>query len=282
MPNGSPDSPLVNPPQSPLDPSLDAASVASAIPPIEPQDVLNSPVAADAPKLPEAIPPIRVPILLYHYARDVVYSRDIARYEMNVTPAIFEDQLKTLIGDGYHFVTMGQVAAALKGSAPLPEKPIVLTFDDGIVDLHTAVFPLLKKHQIHATAYLVPAFLDHTPYLSVAMAKELADSGLVEIGSHSSHHLKLKTLSDAKATAEISDSKTTLEKLLGIPVATFAYPFGIYGEVHPALVKEAGYTSAASMIWTVVRDSTDPYLLPRLNIGEKTGKELLRFLKGFK
>lgn len=201
---------------------------------------------------------------------------------MNVTPAIFEDQLKTLIADGYHFVTLAQVAAALGNSTPLPEKPIVLTFDDGIVDLYTAVFPLLKKHHIHATAYLVPAFLDHTPYLSVAMAKELAGSGWVEIGSHSSHHLKLKTLSDAKAATEISDSKTTLEKLLGISVSTFAYPFGIYGEVHPTLVKEAGYTSAASMIWTVVRDSTDPYLLPRLNIGEKTGKELLSFLKGFK
>lgn len=280
--NASPDSPLAIAPQPSFDSPPDPASVASAIPPIAPPAVLDFPVPAEVPQPPEEIVPIRVPILLYHYVRDVVYSRDITRYEMNVTPAIFEDQLKTLISDGYHFVTMGQVAAALKGSASLPEKPIVLTFDDGIVDVHTSVLPLLRQYQVSITAYLAPVFLDHTPYLSLAMARELADSGWVEIGSHSSHHLKLKTLSDTKAKSEIMDSKKSLEELLGVPVDTFAYPFGLYGSDHVTMAKEAGYQSAVTMIWTLVRDSTDPYLLPRLNIGEKTGKELLSFLKGFK
>jgi peptidoglycan/xylan/chitin deacetylase (PgdA/CDA1 family) len=110
----------------------------------------------------------------------------------------------------------------------------------------------------------------------------MAESGLVEIGSHSSHHLKLKTLSEVKARSEIADSKADLEKLLGVSVNTFAYPFGLYGEGHPKLVQEAGYASAASMIWTVARNTADPFQLPRLNIGERSGKELVAFLKGFK
>ncbi|MBI5421580.1 polysaccharide deacetylase family protein [Candidatus Peregrinibacteria bacterium] len=249
-------------------------------------DPSSIPTPSDAPdSVPEPSKepiPIHVPILLYHYVREVVHSRDIARYEMNATPAIFEDQLKTLIGDGYHFVTMAQVEAALKGLAPLPEKPIALTFDDGIVDVYTTVFPLLKRYQIPITAYLVPALLNHKQYLTTAMAKELAHSGWVEIGSHTSHHLKLNTLSDAKATAEIVDSKATLETLLDVGVSTFAYPFGLYSVNHPKIVQDAGYSNAVTMIWTVTRDSTDPYLLPRLNIGEKTGQKLLGFLKGFK
>ncbi len=281
-----PDTPIVNP--VPLetieivaDPEPQVAATAVKPTPVPTPTPTIHPVA-EVPEPPKEPDPIHMPILLYHYVRDTVYSRDITRYEMNVTPAVFEDQLKGLIDAGYHFISMAQVSAALDGIGTLPEKPIVLTFDDGIVDVYTNVFPLLKKYQVSITAYLVPSLLDHKQYLTSDMAKTLAQSGLVEIGSHSSHHLKLKALSYEKARSEIADSKTTLEKLLGVSVNTFAYPFGLYGESHPTLVKEAGYTSAASMIWTVVRDSADPLRLPRLNIGERSGAELVKFLKGFK
>jgi peptidoglycan/xylan/chitin deacetylase (PgdA/CDA1 family) len=261
-------------PQPPIqDPVPETGVPVSAIPPE--MNTTSIAVAKDPASL-------RVPTLIYHYVRDVVHSRDIQRYQMNVPPAIFEAQLQTLIDDGDHFVTLSQLADALDGKISLPVKPVAITFDDGLEDVYSAVFPILQKTQARITAFLITRYLDHKNYLKSSEIREMAQSGLVEIGSHTVTHPRLDLLTDEQAKAQIVDSKTILEKDYGSPVPSFAYPHGLFNKQTPKLVEDAGYRIAVSTIYGAEANQKNRYFLPRINVGQRTGKKLLDFLKSFK
>jgi peptidoglycan/xylan/chitin deacetylase (PgdA/CDA1 family) len=280
MPEAAPEAVAPIPSEAPLgaktqmpDPAPETGVPASALPPE--MNATSLQVAKDPGSL-------RVPILIYHYIRNSVHSKDIVRYQMNVPPAIFEAQLQTLIDDGDHFVTLSDLADALDGKVALPAKPVVITFDDGLEDLYSTVFPILKKLQAKVTAFLITNYLDHKYYLKSSEVKEMAQSGLVEIGSHTISHPRLDLLTDEKAKAQIADSKTILEKDFGSPVSSFAYPHGLFNKNTPKLVQDAGYRVAVSTVYGAKANPKNRYFLPRINVGERIGKKLLDFLAIFK
>ncbi len=112
---------------------------------------------------------------------------------MNVNPYVFEEQIKTLLAAGYTFVTAKDLGDILDGKMSLPQKPIVLTFDDGHWDLDTSVLPILKKYNIHVTAYIVPGFIGtNSDSLTPTQLQDIIKSGLVDVGAHTVHHAYLK------------------------------------------------------------------------------------------
>ncbi len=225
---------------------------------------------------------LHLPILIYHYVRDTVHSRDILRYQMNVPPAIFEAQLQTLIDDGFHFVSLSQIADALEAKIQLPEKPMAITLDDGYEDVYSTVFPILKKTQAKITAFLITDYLDHKKYLKSPEVEELLKSGLVEIGSHTLNHPHLDKLKDDLALKQIAESKALLEKDFGSTVSAFAYPYGLFNKQTPKLVEGAGYRIAVSTIYGADDSLKNRYFLPRINVGQRIGKKLLDFISAFK
>lgn len=220
-----------------------------------------------------------IPILMYHYVEIVKDKGDTIRQSLNTPPSILVNQIETLKKAGYTFLTMATVGEILLGKTKLPPKPIVLTFDDGYRDLYTDVLPILKKQNVKAVAYIVPGFYDKPNYLYRWQIYELANSGLVEIGAHTVHHVYLKGFPITAAKYEIEQSKTMLEDTLHIPIVSFAYPYGAFDTQAIQLVKQAGFTTAVSTLSGIYVNNTNRFFLYRIRPGRRVGGTLLEYLK---
>jgi peptidoglycan/xylan/chitin deacetylase (PgdA/CDA1 family) len=227
---------------------------------------------------PTARIPVKVPILLYHYVEYVKDKGDTIRQSLDIVPRVFEEQIQTLLADSYTFITMDDLADYLDGKRLLPPKPIILTFDDGYRDLYTDVLPILQKYNVKAVAYIVSGFVDKPNFMTTQELREVASSGLVEIAAHSVHHLNLKAIKPDLAQKEVEESKGAIEKLVGIPVHNFAYPYGDFNQNIIEFVQKAGYRTAASVIAGSIHSEQDRYFIYRLRPGARTGKTLTNWL----
>ena len=229
--------------------------------------------------LPIPLTSLTAPILIYHYVEYVRDEKDTIRKSLNIPPYIFIRQIQTLKNAGYTFVTASELIDILDGKIKLPQKPIIISFDDGYRDFYTDVFPILKKYNIKAVVYIVSGFLDKPNYMFTEQIKEIARSGLVEIGAHTVHHYSLKGLDALTVKYEIEESKITLEKLIGTSVVSFAYPDGSFDDQAIELVKEAGLKSAVTTTHGFDVNRENKYFINRIHPGDKIGNFLLNFLE---
>lgn len=221
----------------------------------------------------------RVPILIYHYVEIVTDKRDKTRQSLTINPYIFKNQIVTLKNAGYTFITPKELAESLDGKRKLPQKPVIISFDDGYRDFYTDVFPILKKEQVKAIAYIVPGFLDHINYMYQWQLRDVISSGLVEIGAHTLHHVYLKGASKATADHEITQSKKMLEANYTIPIVSFAYPYGAFDLQSIDMVKHAGFTNAVSTVGGNEVNQENRYFLYRIHPGANTGKALVSVIE---
>lgn len=221
---------------------------------------------------------IKVPIFVYHYVEYVKDQKDTTRKSLAITPNVFEAQMVTLKEGGYSFITFKDVERYLRGVQKLPEKPIIITFDDGYEDFYTDVFPIIKKHSIQVTQYLVVNFIGKPNYLKDEQIRTLIKSGLVEFGSHTLTHVNLKSVPAAQALYEISESKNSLEKIYQMPISTFAYPYGAYTEEISRIVEKEGYSTAVTTEDGITIKKDERFRLKRVHPGIDTGVTLLRRL----
>jgi peptidoglycan/xylan/chitin deacetylase (PgdA/CDA1 family) len=221
---------------------------------------------------------IRVPILFYHYVENVADKRDTIRQSLNIPPHIFEAQIKTLTDAGFTFLTAEDLANILDGIKALPEKPVLITFDDGHWDLATDIMPILAKYKAHATAYIISGFIGRSDFLSEAQLKQVIQSGLVEIGAHTVHHIALAKNIQSTVIQEITESKQILQKNYGVRVVSFAYPDGSFDNQAIAAVTAAGYRTAVSTLPGIEQNQNNRFFLNRLRPGDRTGEMLLKYL----
>jgi len=227
--------------------------------------------------------PYRHPrILMYHM---VSAHKAGAKFNgLRVNPEQFEKQLVHMKENGWRSLTMKELMD--KGSS-VPEKTVVLTFDDGYEDNYTTAFPLLKKYGFKATLYLVidrhnrdwsvyrksknnTGELKVEPKLNDAQVKEMVDSGVFEMGSHTISHANFNALSTEEIKAEVVDSKVALESLTGTNCDSFCYPFGIYKMHDWELIKTAGYSNATTTTAGISNfESDNLYLLKRVTVSGK-------------
>lgn len=223
--------------------------------------------------------PIRLPILMYHYVEYVQNQKDTTRKSLNIDPDIFESQIKGLQADGYTFLTPSQIPDILSEKMALPQKPIILSFDDGYRDFYTDVYPILKKYHVPAVAYIVPGFLDKANWMLTSQVQQIAKEGLVEIGAHTIHHTYLKGASLKTVTYEVTQSKIQLEQLIHKPVVSFAYPYGAFDLQAIKVVQDAGFTNAVSTLPGINVTGKNTFFLYRIRPGDRTGKNLDTYLQ---
>jgi peptidoglycan/xylan/chitin deacetylase (PgdA/CDA1 family) len=193
-------------------------------------------------------------------------------------PEIFDKQLCLISRNRYVGVFAADLAKSFSSGSGLASRSLVLSFDDGYDDFYNNAFPLLKKYNLPATLYVIINSLDKTGYLTKAQLRELADSGLVEIGSHTFNHLDLRRLKDKDAVFEIKESRRELQKLSGQKVETFAYPYGYYNDRLVAVASSSGYLAAVSVLPGVAQAEDNHWLLPRVRPGELSGAKFLAWL----
>ncbi|HET9907389.1 MAG TPA: polysaccharide deacetylase family protein, partial [Anaerolineales bacterium] len=183
---------------------------------------------------------VTVPILLYHH---IGIPKSESLYY--VPPYEFERQMFLLREWGYQTISVELLVRAINQGAELPPKPIILTFDDGGEGTFINALPILQKYGFTGTAYVVHNYIGIGGYMNAEQIRTLYAAGW-EIGSHSVSHVDLTVRTDRQKD-EIVDSRIKLQAMLGVPILTFAYPFGAYNTDSVHYAHFAGYIGAVGL-----------------------------------
>ncbi|MDF7811363.1 polysaccharide deacetylase family protein [Hymenobacter sp. YC55] len=204
----------------------------------------------------------QVPILCYHQIRDW-RPRDSKGAKDYIVPVEqFKKQIQMLADSGYHTILPDQLYAYLATGAPLPPKPIMLTFDDTDLDQFTVARPELEKHGFKAVYFVMTVSLGRPRYMSKAQVKQLSDEGNV-IGSHTWDHHNVKKYQGEDWVTQVEKPTKTLEEITGKDIKYFAYPFGLWNPEAIPQLKQRGMVAA--FVLAEKRDPQDPlYTIRRI------------------
>ncbi|WP_009630827.1 polysaccharide deacetylase family protein [Synechocystis sp. PCC 7509] len=197
------------------------------------------------PKISDRATKAKVPVFMYH---DILPEKEVF---FDVTVKELEQHLSLIKAQGLTPISYDQLVNHLRTGLPLPEKPIMLTFDDGYGGHYEYAYPLLKKYGYPAVFSVYTSNMGKDTgrtHVNWEQLKEMAANPLITIASHSVTHPKdLRALADDQLKIEIEQSKQTLEAQLGIKIDYFTYPEGKYDQRVAKFVEKAGYRSALTM-----------------------------------
>lgn len=217
-----------------------------------------------------------IPVLYYHSVKES------ADNEVTITPEMLRAELKYIYDQGYVTLTMSQLKAYILNNSPIPEKSILITFDDGYMDNYYNAFPILKEFNMVATIFCITSELDGSYYLSKEAIKEMSTYG-IDIQSHTVNHPHLNKMTYDKQLLELTESKKTLEAITGKEIDSIAYPFGDFNSDSVKAAKEAGYTLGFTTKRGLSDRSDNPLTLDRIYISSKydmtTFKDILHKTK---
>ena len=252
-----------------LDLSPQQQAAPTVAPTVAPTEPVPDPTATPEPSprrslslLTPTDPPY-IPILMYHYVREVEESVDPLGFRLSVRPERFVEQLAWLRDQGYETLLMRELAACLRGELRCPARSVALTFDDGYSDQFQAALPALQQYGFRATFYIVTGHVGREGYMDWEQLEQLRDRGM-EVAAHTVSHADLASLPLEQALVEINGSRAALESRLGVDVVSFSYPAGSYSPELARTLWEAGFTSAVT---TAQHDDLSHlYELPRRRV----------------
>ncbi len=208
-----------------------------------------------------------IPILCYHQFSPGAKARN----QLAVAARVFEEQLAYLTGNGYQVIPLAELDAILSRKLPVPEKTVVLTIDDGYRSIYTIAYPLLKKYNIPATVFLYTDFVGGSAALSWQQLREMQDSGLIDVQSHTRTHASLALTSNdtnqsqyrTRVRDEIRQAEKMLEQHLGKKPRYLSYPYGDSSDYTIGVLRQSGYALAMTVERGANPGFADPYLLRR-------------------
>ncbi|WP_328497307.1 polysaccharide deacetylase family protein [Streptomyces sp. NBC_00414] len=227
----------------------------------------------------------RVPILMYHAVSKM--PNDATR-ALSVTPEAFHEQMAVLSGSGFTPVDTADLARSWRTSGPLPDRPVLITFDDGYAGVHRHALPVLSRHGFAATLFVSTGWLRGEydtgggldEMLDWDQVRELAATG-VEIGGHSHTHPQLDQLSDDALRFEVRRCREIVSDELGVRPDSFAYPYGYSSRRVRRAVREAGFAQSLAVGNALARRRQGPYALRRVTVRRSTGiEEFERLVEG--
>lgn len=235
-----------------------------------------------------------IPIIMYHHLSN---DEDSWNHAV-VSPLKFYVEMMLLKAAGYEPIHFTDYLDHLENGTALPEKPIFITFDDGYYSNYEFAYPILKHYEFKATFFVIgwsvgrDTFIDSdqkiTPHFNWDEAKEMFDSGLVDIQSHSfdMHSPEGKSYGykescglgnlpfegekeasyEARIYADAKKMKTLIEDKIGNQVIAYAYPYGVSTEVSESIMKALGIQFTLTTVHGIKDLAEGTYLLSRLNM----------------
>jgi peptidoglycan/xylan/chitin deacetylase (PgdA/CDA1 family) len=205
--------------------------------------VLSLP-AERVPTIHQAAFKARVPVIMYH---DIILKKEVI---YDLTPQELKKHFELIKSNQMTPISLNRLIAHLRTGSPLPEKPILLTFDDGYGGHYEYAYPLLKKYNypavfaIHTSGVGVNAGRTHVTWEQLRI---MASDPLITISSHSKTHPALTKISDKQLYKEVVESKEILEAKLNRSIIYFTYPYGNYDSRVKKIVASSGYLAAIAI-----------------------------------
>ncbi|OMQ15791.1 hypothetical protein A7K94_0207015 [Modestobacter sp. VKM Ac-2676] len=193
-----------------------------------------------------------VPVLCYHQLREHRAEDSAYARTMITPPAVLTAQLQALRDGGHTPVTGPALVDHLQFGTGLPERPVLLTFDDGSATHATVGLPALSRFGYPATFFPMTVVLDKPDWLSSDQLRELDAAGMT-IGAHSWDHQRMDRISGDQWAEQVDQPRHTLADVLGHPVDLLAYPHGVWNQDTLTHAASAGYRAAFQL-----SDPTDP------------------------
>ncbi len=222
----------------------------TAVPPTAvPESPTLEPTATKLPPLPTPSGTyswtLKVPILMYHYISSPPEDADKYRLDLSVTPTEFERQMAYLVANGFETISLYDLSLAITAKTELPEKPVIITVDDGYVDAYENALPILQEHGLQATFFVVTEFIDEgrAGYLTWEMVEEMAAAGM-SIEPHSKTHPDLSGAERDFVIYEMLGAQETIAAHTGHAPRYFCYPGGRYDEQTMAIAAELDFWGA--------------------------------------
>ena len=183
---------------------------------------------------------LEIPIFVYH---NIVNDSSEIKYDyMQTTKNVFENQIQGLQAVGYHFITYEYLAKYKNGEEQLYKKSCIVTFDDGYEGVYENAYPIAKKYNIPFTMFIIIDNMEQEGVITWDEAKQMQDSGLVTIASHSMNHPEFTNLDTETAVSNVNESYNKIEEKLGkTNLKIFTYPYGLYKEEQIENLKKEGY-----------------------------------------
>lgn len=205
----------------------------------------------------------KLPIIMYHH----ISNKNHRQNKYTISEDEFEKDLIYLKKNNFTSITINELLLHIYDDAPLPQKPIILTFDDGHESFYSYVYPLLKKYQMKAVVSVVGIFTDtytknedHNldySYLTWKQLNEMNNSGYVEVQNHSYdlHKEEKGRKGVAKKRGEsLEEYKKFLQKdILKLQeeifmytaheATAFTYPFGFFSKETKQILKDMGFSA---------------------------------------
>ncbi|MFE9997927.1 polysaccharide deacetylase family protein [Streptomyces avermitilis] len=226
-----------------------------------------------------------VPILMYH---SIATAPNDATRALSVAPEAFAEQM-ALLGDlKITPVSTAQLAESWRSGGPLPERPVLITFDDGYEGVHRHALPVLAEHGFASTLFVSTGWIRGAydtgggldTMLDWDQVRELADAQ-VEIGGHSHTHPQLDEIDDDALRFELLRCKEIVAHELGTRPVSFAYPYGYSSRRVREAVREAGFGQSLAVGNALARRRQGPYALRRVTVRRSTGvEEFTRLVEG--
>jgi peptidoglycan/xylan/chitin deacetylase (PgdA/CDA1 family) len=211
----------------------------------------------------------KLPVLAYHAVCNRKVSANCVKTEQ------FRDQMLHLVQAGYKTVSFEDLFRWEMGIRPMPEKPVIVTLDDGYANNFTNAFPILRQLNLKATVFLVSDWVGKKGFLTWEQVRYMGQYG-IEFGAHTMTHPNLTKVDEKQLQEEVSGCKREIEKQLGKPVLAFAYPYGKFNPAVEETVRANGYAFAVSGISGYAEPMVESHHLKRVVISGYTTMEQFR------
>lgn len=219
-----------------------------------------------------------IPVLMYHSVEP-----ESADY-LTVSVPVFEEHMRFL-KDGFTVIRGRDGADFRKGIVPVPENPVIITFDDGFLPVAEYAVPVLARMDFPAAMFIVGGFIggtniwDHkayriVPHMGRNQIRELYDAGF-EIGSHTLTHQRITKLPVEEQIRELEENDRILEDIVGEKPYIFAYPYGGADALSAGLCRERYEVSFATVHCGVFDWNEDPAMVRRIYVSPDDTPESL-------
>lgn len=182
---------------------------------------------------------INISIFVYH---DIVEDDSKIEYDyMQTSKEKFINQITGLKALGYHFISYDDLIQYNNGEKALPKNSCIITFDDGWSGMYKYAYPIAKEYNVPITSFVVNDLMGKDGYFTWEQAKEMQDSGIVEIASHSKDHTRFSEKEINEAVDNVKQSYEEIEEKVDNTEKIFTYPYGLYTEEQIEALGKEGY-----------------------------------------